>query len=352
MHLGIVGYPSTGKTTLFHLLAQTQEGTDLHSAKMEAQTALIELPDSRFGALATLLNPKKTTPARIALTDMKIVAGTHGLSPQTLNQIAPVDGILHVVRAFNDPNVAHFRTSVDPRRDVLDMESEFLINDLSIIERRIANLAEEKSKGARDKQEIEREQNFLHELSQQLSEELPLRNRNFTDEELRMVSSFGLLSQKPMLIVINHDDDQMVHELDDLDKGARWIAVLGKLELEINQLPPADAALFMQEYKIELPGRERILDAAKEILGIISFFTFNENELRAWQFKDGGTAVEAAATIHTDIGRGFIRAEIIPWNELIQAGGYNEARAAGILRIEGKNYPIVDGDVMYVRFNV
>jgi GTP-binding protein YchF len=352
MHLGIIGYPASGKTTLFQLLTGVPNDLSFQSSKKDFHSLQVELPDSRLDALGELLQPKTLTPAKISLTDMNVRAGSDGLSAQTLNQISAMDGFMVVVRAFGDPNIPHIHTSVDPLRDLRELENEFLLHDYAVLERRYKSLEEEKSKGARERGEIEREQDFLQSLSQDLSAEVPLRVRMFSEAETQMITGFGLLSLKPVLVVVNQDEDTQVVEMGDLVQGALWTNVLGKLELEIGQLPEEDAGLFMREYAIEEPARFRILEGAREILSIISFFTFNENELRAWVMKKGGSAVEAAGTIHSDIARGFIRAEVLAWDELIELGGYAEARAAGKLRIEGKKYLVTDGDVIYVRFNI
>jgi ribosome-binding ATPase YchF (GTP1/OBG family) len=232
------------------------------------------------------------------------------------------------------------------------MEAEFLLYDMAIVERRLERLQEEYQKVARDRAEIEREQSLLTRVLEWLNQERALRTFSFKPEEEHLLSSFGFLSKKPLMLVLNCSEECEDLELEITLEGVPKVPLQGRIEMEIDQLPQDEAQVFRAEYGIEKPGRDRILQACSELLSKITFYTFNENELRAWLISKGSTALDAAATIHTDIARGFIRAEIIDWQELIDVGGLSQARSAGRLRVEGKQYQISDGEMIYIRFNI
>ncbi|NIM92737.1 MAG: redox-regulated ATPase YchF [Anaerolineales bacterium] len=357
MRLGIIGLPFVGKTTVYNLLTGAEEpiGSMVGGGHVGTETAVVDIPDSRLEALSDLLEPIKVTQAKITFVDvngMQAGEGTIGVPGSLVNELSPMDGFLHILRAFEDPNVPHPPGPIDPSRDARDVEAEFLINDLIIVEKRLDRLEEEREKGARESGEIEREHALFSRLLDVLNGNQPLRSLSFSQEEERMLSGFGLLSKKPILLVGNLGEESPELEIDQ-PKGCSGVVYLkGKLELEIAQLSEEEAGFFIEEYAIEEPGRARIFRAVCEMLDQISFFTFNEEELRAWTLKSGSSALDAAATIHTDIARGFIRAEVIAWDELIQIGGMNEARTAGVLRIEGKDYRVADGEMIYIRFNI
>jgi ribosome-binding ATPase YchF (GTP1/OBG family) len=256
------------------------------------------------------------------------------------------------VRAFEDENVPHVFESVDPARDISAMEAEFILNDLVRVESRLERLEEERQKGARDRGEIDREQALFHRILETLNQEQALRLTSFTSEEEHLLSGFGLLSKKPLLLVVNLIEGDREVAIDVEIEGVRITFFQGRIEMEIGQLPDEEAQIFLEEYSIDKPGRVRILQDCCALMRRISFFTFNENELRAWTISDGSTALDAAALIHTDIARGFIRAEVIGWEELLDLGGLSQARSAGKLRVEGKDYKISDGEMIYIRFNI
>ncbi len=357
MRLGIIGLPAAGKTTIFNLItgANLPIGGLAGGARMDVQTSVVDVPDPRLDSLSGLLKPKKTTRARISFVDMgglQTKTGGIGLHGTLINELAQVDGILHVIRAFEDPNVPHGLDSIDPSRDLALVEAEFILNDLMIVERRLERLEEERSKGARDRGEIEREKKLFERLYQALNRNDPLRKQSFNTEEEYTLSGFGLLSKKPLLLVINLSEGATPPVIETLGAKTDVLCLQGKLEMEISQLPVAEGQIFRNEYGIEEPGRERIIQTVYKLLGVIFFFTYNENELRSWMLPRGSSALEAAGEIHTDIARGFIRAEVIPWDELISIGGLSQARSVGKLRIEGKDYRVNDGELIYIRFNV
>ena len=356
MRIGILGYPGSGKTTVFNLVsgAGLPVGEFYTNSKIEPHAAAVEIPDPRVDALQELLKPPKTSYSKITIVDaggFQEMQGRAGLTPALLNQLASMQALVHVVRVFSNPNVPHIAGSIDPQRDIADMESDFLLHDVDIVERRLQRLGEEKEKGAGDPAEIEREQLLLQRLLGSLEDETPIRMLSFSSDDERMLSGFGLMSQKPLLIVFNADEQSDAASTEEVP-GVKTLTLQAELELDISTLAQDEAAIFLEEYAIEIPGRERFLQAASDLLGIISFFTFNDKELRAWALKKGSSALDAAGVIHTDIARGFIRAEVISWDELVELGGMSKARAAGKLRVEGKDYQVMDGELITIRFNI
>ena len=357
MQLGIIGLPQSGKTTLFNALTRGNVPTGISGGKVEVHTAVIDVPDTRVGQLTALFKPKKIVHAKVTYADIaglegKATAGS--ISGPLLNTLSQMDGFIHVVRRFANPSVPHAAGNVDPLRDMAAMETELMLNDLIIVERKLARLEEEKARGGvgRDKALVEREAALFARLQAVLSEEVPLRHETFSEEEEKMLSSYGLLSRKPQLIVFNQSEEQ--DPLDIKPPFAHTVAICipAKLEMDIAQLPPEEAQVFLQEYGIDEPSLDRFIRLSYELLGQISFFTGAEKEVHAWTVKQGATAREAAGTIHSDMEKGFIRAEVISCEDLLSLGGYAEARQHGKLRLEGKNYLVQDGDVLTIRFNI
>jgi len=382
MRWGIIGLPRAGKTTVFNALTGAGLPTGEHGARpVEVHTATVDVPDARLEALNNLLRPKKLTHAKVTYADiggLRADAGREGLPGPLLNQLTQMDGFVHVARDFEDANLPHPAGSVDAARDVAAMEAEFLLNDLLSVERRLERAREERRKGARDKAILDREIELFEKVLGTLSEEKPLRGIAYQAEEERVLSGFGLLSRKPLLVVLNIAEGELAGEaptsllgalavlgqgglagetkatskVGELGLGAQRMALQGKLEMEIAQLPPEQAADFLAEFGLPETGRARIIRTSYDLLRLITFFTFNEDEGRAWALRRGGTALEAAGTIHSDLERGFIRAEVIDWQGLCELGGLAAARAAGKLRLEGKTYPISDGELVTIRFHV
>ena len=263
-----------------------------------------------------------------------------------------MDGFIHVVRVFEDENVPHVHETVDPLRDIQNMDSELVLNDLIAVERKLERLVEEKKKGAgRDKALVEREHILFERFHEALSNEIPLRDIEISAEEDKLLSGFGFLSRKPMLIVLNLSEGQIAPSIDYPHKHSKLVALQGKLEMDIAQLSPEEAQLFLAEYGIEEPSLNRMIRLSYDLLGLMSFFTAGADECRAWTVHRGATAPEAAGEIHTDLQKGFIRAEVISYDDLIALGGLVEAKAKGKLRLEGKEYIVKDGDVLNIRFN-
>ena len=301
-----------------------------------------------------MFKPKKTIYAKVTYADIAGLDGSAsktGISGTLLNQLTQMDGFIHVVRCFEDENVPHPSGSVDPARDILAMDSEFVLNDLIAVERKLEKLSEERKKGAgRDKGVIEREIVFFNRLNEALGEEIPLRDLEISAEEEKMTAGFGFLSLKPILVVFNLAEGQKAPEIDYPHKHSQVVALQGKLEMDIAQLPPEEMKMFLDEYGIEEPSLNRMIRISYNLLGQQSFFTAGQDECRAWTVRRGATAPEAAGEIHSDLQKGFIRAEVVAYDDLMALGGLTEARGKGKLRLEGKEYIVQDGDVLNIRF--
>lgn len=357
MELGIIGLPQSGKTTLFNALTRGDVPTEISGGRVEVHTAVVDVPDIRVDKLTEIFEPKKVVHAKVTYADIAGLEGKAsetGISGQLLNTLSQMDGFIHVVRQFENPRVPHMAGSVDPKRDLADMEAELILNDLIIVERKLQRLAEERQRGGigRDKALVERERVLFERLQGLLSDEIPLRNETFSEEEEKMLSSYGLLSRKPQLIVINQSEDQPLLELEVDAANTQVICIPAKLEMEIAQLPPDEAQIFLEEYHIQEPSLNRFIRLSYDLLGLISFFTAGEKEVHAWTVPRGATAREAAGTIHSDMEKGFIRAEVVSYDALVELGGFAEARNHGKLRLEGKNYIVQNGDVLTIRFNI
>jgi GTP-binding protein YchF len=269
-----------------------------------------------------------------------------GISGQLLNQLAQMDGFLLVVRAFDNDSVMHPSGSVDAKRDAESMLSELLLNDLITVERKLERLTDERKKGGTDKALNEKQTVLFTRLNEALNENIPLRKLEYTSEDLKELSSFGLLSRKPVLTVFNMSEGQSAPQ-SDLDTPS--VALMGKLEMEIAQLSTEDAAMFMEEYGIKELSLSRMINLSYDLLQVQSFFTVGEDEVRAWETKRGANAQESAGEIHTDQSRGFVRAEVLAYDDLISLGSMNEAKSKGKLRLEGKEYLVKDGDIVHIR---
>jgi len=353
MKLGIIGLPQSGKTTVFNALTHGDRPVTMSGGRFEVHIAVVDVPDPRVDELSHLFNPKKTTYAKVTYADIAGLEGSSNgnISGPLLTQLSQMDGFIHVVRCFEDDSVLHASGRLDPQRDVEAMESEFLINDLILVERKLERLAEEKKRNSRDKGEIEREAALFERLMTQLSEDRPLREFEFTPEEAKIISGYGFLSIKDLLIVLNLGEGQEASEID-YPCQVCVVSLQGQLEMEIAQLASADAQLFMEEYDITEPSLNRMIRNSYVLMKLQSFFTVGEDEVRAWTVRQGAVAPEAAGTIHSDLQKGFIRAEVIPYGDLVTLGSMSAARSKGKLRLEGKEYLVQDGDIMHVRFNV
>jgi ribosome-binding ATPase len=364
MHISIIGLPNSSKTTIFNALTRGNlETTRYSSGVFEVHTATIDVPDARVDRLSGMFHPRKTIYAQVTYTDVAGLAkgiSEGGLSGPLLNTISQSDALLHVVRAFDDPDVPHVEGTVDPVRDIDIIDGELLLSDLIQVERRIERLDAQLKKGA-DKQvraanEVELE--LFHRLHAQLETGAPLRDLELEPAELKMLRNYGLLSLKPLLIVLNVGDgsaEEGLARLADYAAAHRHTSIAalqGRLEMELAQMAPEDAAEFLAGYGIDEPGLNRVVRLSYALLGLQSFFTVGEDEVRAWTIPVGANAVEAAGVIHTDLARGFIRAEVIAYDAMIASGTMAVARQKGLLRLEGKDYIVQDGDILNIRFNI
>jgi GTP-binding protein YchF len=362
MHIAIIGLPNSTKTTIFNALTRGDlETTSYSSGQFEVHSATIDVPDQRVDHLSGMFKPRKTTFAQVTYTD---IAGLNkgisegGLSGPLLNTISQSDALLHVVRAFEDPDVPHVEGTVDPVRDIAIIDGELLLSDMVLAERRIERLeAQLKKGGDRQAKAIsEAELELFERLHAQLDAGEPLRDLELTPAEIKMLRNYGLLTLKPMLIVLNVGDgsaDAALGLLAEYHHRYTSIAALqGRLEMELAQMPPEEATEFLASYGIQEPGLNRVVRLSYSLLGLQSFFTVGEDEVRAWTIPVGANAVDAAGAIHTDLARGFIRAEVITYEALVDAGSLAAARQRGLLRLEGKEYIVRDGDILNIRFNV
>ena len=362
MQVTIVGLPGSGKTTVFNALTGGHAETGGFSGSRAAPNlSVVKVPDERVDRLAALFNPKKTTYADVTYVDVAIPAGAARegtVNPDVLALVRNADALLHVVRAFDDPAAA---APADPWRDVDELDLEFTVADLSVIEKRLEKLTTQGRHGSQaERDQAQREEELLRRLEPHLSEGRPLRSFGLTDDEELLLRGYRFLTQKPVLVVLSIDEGRLPEAAAlEADGRARYAqpstdvaALAGKIEAELSELGADDARLFMDDLGIAEPSRGRIIRLTYELLGLFSFFTAGEDECRAWTLRRGATAVDAAGSIHSDLARGFIRAQVIGVDELIGAGSMAEARSRGILRQEGRNYEMKDNEVIEVLFNV
>ena len=369
MKVGIVGLPQVGKTTIFNLLTLGRADTSARGAKSEAHIGVAQVPDSRLDQLAELFEPKKVTYATVEYVDLPGLARGEGKAAlegqgkemaSYLTSLKNVDALLHVVRGFEDSSIPHSEGSVEPGRDIALFDLEMIFSDLAIVEKRLERLAKDlkKTKSA----DLEIEDQVLKRFKQALEEEQPLRQLELTEEEKKRVRGFTFLSAKPLLMILNLGDQdagkvpRAVEEFR-LQKYAamrhvRIAAVCGKIEAEIASLPEADARLFMEDLGLSGSGLARIIQESYKLLGLTSFYTAGEPEVRAWTIPCGSTAQKAAGVIHTDLERGFIKAEVVPFQRMLEYRSFQEARSKGAVRLEGKDYIVQEGDVILFRFNI
>ncbi len=359
---GIVGLPVVGKTTLFNLLTGSNvEKSQFFSGKTEANVGIARVPDQRIDHLSQLYRPRKTTYAQMKVSDMPgLVRGAsegEGVGNAFLDGVRQVDALIHVVRAFRNPDVLHVEDSVDPVRDLETVNFELLMADLEFVDKRITRIKHSKKITAEQQEELR----VLEKCLAHLEEEQPFSALQLTLEERQLLSSYTFLTEKPMIIVVNLDEEQYVDqdypgkaELREVAaaKGLAVIELSAKIEEEINQLDQADREIFFEELGIDEPAINRVIQVAYETLGLISFFTVGEDEVRAWTVERGTTARRAAGKIHSDLERGFIRAEVIKYADLAELGNAARVKEKGRLALEGKDYIVQDGDILNIRFNV
>ena len=360
MELGIIGLPNSSKTTIFNALTRGDRPTSATSSgKLEFHTAVVDVPDPRVDALSALFKPRKTTYAKVTYTD---IAGLDtgmaqkGLSGQLRHRISQMDAFIHVVRAFEDHSVSHPMGSLHPQRDLEVLEQEMILLDLLAVQGRLERIAEsiKRAKKGEERQLLEAERTLFERMQAALEAETPLRDLDYSDEEANSLRGFGFLTLKPVLVLVNSGEERVPPEtfVSYHHRATVVMSLQGKLEMEIAQLDLDEATVFMEEFDIAEPALSRMIQASYDLVGLQSFFTVGEDEVRAWTVRKGATAVEAAGAIHSDLARGFIRAEVVAYTDLIAAGSMAEAKKAAALRLEGKDYLVKDGDILHVRFSV
>ncbi len=360
MQIGIIGLPSSSKTTVFDALTGANVDTQpFSSGRFEIHTAVVDVPDARVDRLAEMFHPRKVTRAQVQYNDIAgLEAGagqSGGFSGPLLNAIAANDALLYVVRAFQDESVPHVNGSVDPARDVRSLDAELILSDLGIVERRMERLQGDLKKNPAIAEPAKIEYELMKRLRAALEFETPLRDVDLSQQEMLAIKSFAFLSIKPVLIVLNVGDEGSINPADYVSydhRNSAIITIRGSLEREISQLDTGEAVQFMQEFDIAERSLPRLIRLSYELLGLQSFFTVGEDEVRAWTVRRGGTSIDAAAAIHTDLARGFICAEVVGYDDLLAAGSLAEAKKRGTLRLQGRDYVLADGDIVNIRFNV
>ena len=364
MKIGIVGLPNVGKSTLFNALTKAgAESANYPFCTIDSNIGVAFVPDKRLQVLADFYESDKITPATVEFVDIAgLVKGAskgEGLGNQFLANIREVDAILHVVRCFADDNVVHVDGSVDPIRDIETINLELIFSDIEILERRIAKT----SRGARNDKALAAELDLLNKVKAHLEEGKLAKTLELSEDESEIMKTFNLLTDKPVIFAANVDEDDLANDGADNDlvkqvreyaaeNGSEVFVVCAKTEAELAELDDEEKAMFLEELGVSESCLNKLIKASYAILGLTSFLTAGKKEVRAWTITRGMKAPQAAGKIHTDFERGFIKAEIVNYHDLIELGSYNAAREKGLVRMEGKDYVVQDDDIILFRFNV
>jgi len=358
MKTGIIGLPQVGKTSLFGILTKAKLSEQAYANPREAHVGVAKVPDDRLDRLASLFNPKKLTHASVEYVDVGAIGQDALKETAYIGHLRNVDALAHVVRAFEDPSIPHVGP-IDPLRDIRNVEFDLMVSDLGQIEKRLERL--EKDLKKMRSAELEKEFDLLKRAKAHLESERPLREMEMTPEDKKRLRGFMFLSEKPILYVLNVSEaPELGKELENAvgrfklsevasRPNAGATAICGRVEAELAEMSDADAAEFLSSYGLKESGLTRLIRTTYALLGLVSFFTVGEDECRAWTIPVHTRAVEAAGAIHSDLEKHFIRAETIRWDQLLEAGSEANARARGILRLEGKDYIVQDGDVLHIR---
>ncbi|MBN1176510.1 MAG: redox-regulated ATPase YchF [Dehalococcoidales bacterium] len=366
INIGIIGLPQSGKTTVFNALTGGKADTAAHGTDgLSPHVGIARVPEPRLKALNEMLRPRKLVSAEARYMDVgasvKSLAQDKGIGGELLNQLSAVDTLICVIRAFKDDTIPHPEGSIDVKRDFDTLNMELIFSDLAIMERRLEKL-EISLKGAKpqERQGFLQEKDILMKFKVDLENDKPIRELELEPVAVRLISNYQFLTAKPLLIVVNIGEEQLAGaasleaELNEQYSGSkcRVLTLCGKLEMELVQMEEDEAKEFRADFGITEPGLERVVKASYELSDLIPFFTIAHEEVRAWSIKKGTTAVKAAGKIHTDMEKGFIRAEGIGFDDLVKCGSIAEAKKQGLLKLEGKDYVIRDGDVITFLFNV
>jgi ribosome-binding ATPase len=351
----IIGLPMTGKTSLFTILTGVTQETRMGSTAV--RTGVARVPDPRVDALSELYQPPKTTYATVEYIDAPAISKETLRDPAYLASLRVVDAFAHVLRIFQDETVPHEHGSVDPARDFDDVETELILSDLVVVEKRLDRVDRDRKKTRNP--ELDKEHELLIRCKEALEANTPLRNLEFVGEDEKRIRGFQFLSQKPMLLVLNlgEEDATRLHAVEEQYRtgalagkaNTAVTAVCGKIEAELAELPAAEAREYLASYGLGESGLQRIIEATYRLLGLMSFLTAGDTEVRAWTIPINSPAVKAAGAIHSDFEKKFIRAETVNWKTLVDLGGYPGVREKGLLRLEGKEYIVKDGDVLVIR---
>lgn len=352
MKAGIIGLQSVGKTTIFNVLTQGKAAAGPAAGRrLEPNVGIVKVPDARLDVLSAAFHPEKTTYATVEFVDVQGLVRGKG-QDMALAPVRTVDALLHVVRSFKDESVPHSEGAVDPERDKRNLDYDLMLADMASIEKRMERL--EKDLKKQKNAALEKELAYLQKAKAWLESEKPLREMEINEDEKKLVKGFAFLSEKPMIYVENIGEDQLdrlrhPEANASLRPNTEQTVICGKLEAEMAELPPDELKTFLADYGLHESGTERLIRTTYRLLGLISFFTVGEEECRAWTITQGANAQHAAGVIHTDLSEHFIRAEVCHYDDFVKHGSMQALKEKGLLRLEGKEYPVKDGDIVTIR---